>query len=244
MGERAACGVLKPDELPRAFAQFFACPSDPVTTTTTTSSDASDPNQAPPPPPPPTHAHNLLRTLYALSSTVSLLHALLTRLEIRFIGASLLIIYQGDPTGLAHAWDAVDRGLASGDGLDAVEPASADDDEDGVPSDDDEEESTRGGGKNRTRSFFRGIFHQFGAERNDGSQGFGLLDGSPPSSPHTSRPSSPTATNPAPPFTFRLIDFAHTRLADGQGPDEGVLKGLETVLGLVRGRIAQLEGGV
>src|SRR5712691_739009 len=42
------------------------------------------------------------------------------------------------------------------------------------------------------------------------------------------------------PCVVRLIDFAHTRPAPGQGPDLGVLKGLDTLLGLLDGRIAAL----
>ena len=39
------------------------------------------------------------------------------------------------------------------------------------------------------------------------------------------------------PFVVKVIDFAHTRLKPGEGPDLGVLKGLETVLALLDGRI-------
>ncbi len=49
------------------------------------------------------------------------------------------------------------------------------------------------------------------------------------------------AKKPGPPYTVKLIDFAHTRLVPGQGPDEGVLKGFDTVLSLLDGRIKQLE---
>jgi len=40
------------------------------------------------------------------------------------------------------------------------------------------------------------------------------------------------------PCVVRLIDFAHTRLKPGEGPDVGVLKGLDTILSLLDGRIA------
>ncbi|KAJ6462310.1 hypothetical protein DFH09DRAFT_1061527 [Mycena vulgaris] len=43
---------------------------------------------------------------------------------------------------------------------------------------------------------------------------------------------------PGPPCDVRLIDFAHTRFVPGQGPDEGVLLGINTVLGLLDERIA------
>jgi 1D-myo-inositol-tetrakisphosphate 5-kinase/inositol-polyphosphate multikinase len=43
------------------------------------------------------------------------------------------------------------------------------------------------------------------------------------------------------PFVVRLIDFAHTRLKPGQGADVGVLKGLDSLLGLLDGRIASIS---
>lgn len=43
------------------------------------------------------------------------------------------------------------------------------------------------------------------------------------------------------PYLVKLIDFAHTRLTPGKGFDEGVLLGIDTVLKLIDGRIAQLE---
>lgn len=42
-------------------------------------------------------------------------------------------------------------------------------------------------------------------------------------------------------FVARLIDFAHTRIALGEGPDEGVLKGIDTVLKLFDTRIGQVK---
>jgi 1D-myo-inositol-tetrakisphosphate 5-kinase/inositol-polyphosphate multikinase len=42
------------------------------------------------------------------------------------------------------------------------------------------------------------------------------------------------------PCVVRLIDFAHTRLKPGEGPDVGLLKGLDTLLSLLDGRIASL----
>ncbi|KAG5639193.1 hypothetical protein H0H81_006097 [Sphagnurus paluster] len=43
------------------------------------------------------------------------------------------------------------------------------------------------------------------------------------------------------PFCVKLVDFAHTRMAPGEGPDEGVLLGLDTMVKLLEGRIAQLS---
>ena len=44
-----------------------------------------------------------------------------------------------------------------------------------------------------------------------------------------------------PPYTVKLIDFAHTRVKPGQGPDQGVLLGLSTVQKLLDGRIEQVR---
>ncbi|KAI0062119.1 SAICAR synthase-like protein, partial [Artomyces pyxidatus] len=46
---------------------------------------------------------------------------------------------------------------------------------------------------------------------------------------------------PGPPCTVKLIDFAHTRFKPGHGPDEGVLKGIDTVLALLDGRIEEVK---
>ncbi|CAA7260949.1 unnamed protein product [Cyclocybe aegerita] len=43
-----------------------------------------------------------------------------------------------------------------------------------------------------------------------------------------------------PPFTVKLIDFAHTSVVPGKGPDEGVLLGMDTVLNLLDARLAAI----
>jgi 1D-myo-inositol-tetrakisphosphate 5-kinase/inositol-polyphosphate multikinase len=43
------------------------------------------------------------------------------------------------------------------------------------------------------------------------------------------------------PFVVKLIDFAHTHITHGQGPDEGVLQGMNKVLELIEERIDTLE---
>ena len=43
------------------------------------------------------------------------------------------------------------------------------------------------------------------------------------------------------PYLVKLIDFAHTKIVPGIGPDEGVLKGVDTVLSLLDGRIGQVQ---
>ncbi|PPQ71698.1 hypothetical protein CVT24_007895 [Panaeolus cyanescens] len=44
-----------------------------------------------------------------------------------------------------------------------------------------------------------------------------------------------------PPFVVKLIDFAHTKLVPGAGPDEGVLKGMDTVLRLLDERLKEID---
>lgn len=45
----------------------------------------------------------------------------------------------------------------------------------------------------------------------------------------------------SPVYAVKMIDFAHTRLVPGQGPDLGVLKGVDTVVQLLEGRLKELE---
>ena len=49
-------------------------------------------------------------------------------------------------------------------------------------------------------------------------------------------------TKPGPPCLVKLIDFAHTKVVPGEGPDEGVLLGMDTTLKLLDGRMAQIKG--
>ncbi|KAK0441382.1 SAICAR synthase-like protein [Armillaria borealis] len=94
-------------------------------------------------------------------------------MEMRMVGGSLLIIYEGD---LAKAEDGVKWMLEE------------EEEEEGDEDEDDDEKPKRG-----------------------------------------------------PPYTVKLIDFAHTRFVPGKGPDEGVLKGFDTVLSLLDGRLKEVE---
>lgn len=46
--------------------------------------------------------------------------------------------------------------------------------------------------------------------------------------------------HPSLPYVVKVIDFAHTRSTPGQGPDQGVLLGIDTLLRLLDGRIEQV----
>jgi len=45
---------------------------------------------------------------------------------------------------------------------------------------------------------------------------------------------------PRPSFMVKLIDFAHTTVVPGKGPDVGVLLGMDTILRLLDGRLSEL----
>ena len=147
----------------------------------------------------------LLPILRTIRRSVQELRDVMNSTELRLVGSSLLVVYEGD-------WDHAEVGVQSlanqlasvtGDEgerkeeemcedaegqVEEVEGSEVESEEDDDDGDDDEEE--------------------------DGGSGC--------------------------PCVVRLIDFAHTRLKPGQGPDPGVLKGLDTLLDLLDGRIAAL----
>ncbi|THH21461.1 hypothetical protein EW146_g104 [Bondarzewia mesenterica] len=49
---------------------------------------------------------------------------------------------------------------------------------------------------------------------------------------------------PGAPYAVRLIDFAHMRLKPGEGPDVGVLKGVDTTLQLLEGRLEEVRSAL
>lgn len=109
----------------------------------------------------------------------------------RFIGASILLVYEGDEDKLRQAFEQADAGKVRGDGGEpdvAVVDDEDSEDEVSVASDADSE-----------------------------------------------------VDEICPPITLRMIDFAHTWLVEGEGPDRGVLKGVETLEGLFEGRLKALE---
>ena len=53
-------------------------------------------------------------------------------------------------------------------------------------------------------------------------------------------PSASSSPN-KPRFNLKLIDFAHTRHLPGGGPDAGLLKGTDSVIRLLTGRLQELE---
>lgn len=44
-------------------------------------------------------------------------------------------------------------------------------------------------------------------------------------------------------YAVKLIDFAHLKVVPGEGPDQGVLKGIDTTISLLEGRFKEVETG-
>lgn len=108
--------------------------------------------------------------LRAIREEITEIREVFSSLEIRMVGASLLIIYEAD-------WTRAEESLTS-----------FSEDEDEKKDEDDESDSIR----------------------------------------------------PGPPFVVKLIDFAHTRLAPGEGPDQSVLLGMDTILKLLDVRLGEI----
>jgi 1D-myo-inositol-tetrakisphosphate 5-kinase/inositol-polyphosphate multikinase len=147
-------------------------------------------------------AHLLLRVLDILDHEISRLISTVASLEMRFIGSSVLVVYEGDESRLASAlerydiWSQLDSRF--------MVAASYPDDED----DDDEDEELNSLESSTSSE----------DDEDDGTRADARL------------------ARRCPPLSLRMIDFAHTRLVEGEGPDEGVLKGLRTLESLVRNR--------
>jgi len=56
-----------------------------------------------------------------------------------------------------------------------------------------------------------------------------------------SQPSAVAANRNLPVYAVKVIDFAHTKIQEGLGPDEGVLLGLRTTISLLEGRIKEVQ---
>ncbi|KAF9460920.1 hypothetical protein BDZ94DRAFT_1290953 [Collybia nuda] len=175
---------IKPSDLPDGIARFFPVgTSAPAEIPATPEIPSSNPVLITPATAHPTNSglprRTLLPLLRAICSDVAEIREVYASLEIRMVGGSLLIVYEGD-------WARAEEGIGK---LGMV----IDDDEDGGY---DEEEG----------------------EDDDNDDDEEQL-----------------------PYVIKLIDFAHTRLVPGEGPDKGVLKGLDTVISLLEGRIKDLE---
>ena len=152
----------------------------------------------------------LSRVLDLVDTQLEQLEAVLAKLEIRFVGGSVLIVYEADVARLEAAldrWDAKVPKFAS-DQVDA--DGEMDDDEDLGMSELSDEDSD---------------------DDNDNDNDDDDDDG---------RKEDERLARKTPPVRVKMIDFAHTWLAQGEGPDQGVLLGFKTLRGLIRARKAEI----
>ncbi|OAX34997.1 SAICAR synthase-like protein [Rhizopogon vinicolor AM-OR11-026] len=154
--------------------------------------ETSDPGMSEPHPGlPPLLLH---RVLTMLEADLEELKAALSNIEMRMIGGSILIVYEGDWVRASKAFS-----TPSGTGM-TEEEEEEDDDDDEVEVEIDE----------NGQIVLESIPDEAMDEDEDEKE--------------------------APLCSLSLIDFAHTRLTEGQGADEGVLKGIQTIIDLVRQR--------
>jgi len=146
----------------------------------------------------------LLPILKAIKRSVQGLRGVLNSIELRLVGSSLLVVYEGD-------WDHAEVGVQ----WLANRPASVTGDE-GEREEEEICEDAEGEVEEVEGS-------EVESEEDDDDDEEEEEDGGSDC-----------------PCVVRLIDFAHTRRKPGQGPDPGVLKGLDTLLDLLDGRIAAL----
>jgi 1D-myo-inositol-tetrakisphosphate 5-kinase/inositol-polyphosphate multikinase len=139
----------------------------------------------------------LVPILRSIRKSVQEIRDLLSTMELRLVGSSLLIVYEGD-------WDRAELGVQWL--AEQLASMSVEEDE----------------GREET-------YEDTEDEDIEGSEGDEESD----------EDSSDEGSES--PFVVRLIDFAHTRLKPGQGADVGVLKGLDSLLGLLDGRIASIS---
>ncbi|RSH95496.1 hypothetical protein EHS25_000588 [Saitozyma podzolica] len=246
----------QPQKLQMAMIAWQALPpstsADPATAAPPTPLSPNDPSHAqhhPHPHPHPhlhPHSHHHPHTYTAHSLPPRLLHRLLTlldarlavlesvlrTLEARFVGASVLVIYEGDPARLEDALDRWDRGeqRRESDFASALDGAlGSDEEEDGDEAFEGEAgfPDSDSGSDSESRS---DLPSESGSDSRSDSDSDDM-DGVK---------SDARVKRRCPPLTVRMIDFAHTSLAEGEGPDEGVLRGLGTLRGLVRGRMEEV----
>ncbi|TFK46382.1 SAICAR synthase-like protein [Heliocybe sulcata] len=219
---------IKPEDLPDAFRLIFPVMSSPCAMEP--SPDAT--------PDPGLPAPTLLRILLSLKTDVTQIRAAVASVEMRMVGGSLLIVYEGHPQIAETIWEVT--GGEPGEGEREREERIAV--EEGEELDDDlseEEEESEGSEEGEGDA----SFDTSRTTTTDGSVSVSVSQSavaSHSSSNLSSSLSSLSSDTPSAPYVARLIDFAHTKLTPGMGPDEGVLTGLDTVLKLLEGRIEEV----
>ncbi|TXT13577.1 hypothetical protein VHUM_00944 [Vanrija humicola] len=189
---------LTPDGLPGALVRYFPLPSDEVPHIAKPGEvDVREPYTAHALPPSLT-----ARVLLYIDEEVARIEAALSEVELRAVGMSVLIVYEGDADVLRAALDRYEAKRVSR----AAKGLAGDDDD----SDDDAH---------------LGDSDSESADSND-------------TDPYAS--ADRRAAKKAPALSVKLIDFAHTWMAKGEGPDQGVLKGIATLRALLNGRLREV----
>ncbi|KAG0696989.1 hypothetical protein DFH29DRAFT_948659 [Suillus ampliporus] len=178
---------IKKEQLLDGIEMFFPVSSAPYLTAPNPLESSGSEVSKPHPGLPPILLHRVLTTLEAdleeLKTTIS-------NIEMRMVGGSILIVYEGD-------WERASNAISAPSGTARTEE------------DEDEE-----------------------VEVEIDENGQIVLE----SIPDETTEEEEEEERQAPLCSLSLIDFAHTRLTDGAGADEGVLKGIQTMIDLVRQR--------
>ncbi|CAK9783380.1 SAICAR synthase-like protein [Cutaneotrichosporon oleaginosum] len=187
-------------DLPEGMRRFFPLPKDalPFLSDEGETGEAYTDHATPP--------RLAARLLAELDGELARLEDALGRIELRAVGASVLVVYEGDAERLAAAFERFDRRRVTL----AAKSLSQDSEEEGEESEESESEDE---------------------DEDDEDDGDGAA-------------ADARRARTCPPIVVRLIDFAHTWLEEGEGPDEGVLLGLRTLRGLVQARRAEVEAAI
>lgn len=210
---------LTPSTLPEGLSQFFRLASSTVSTSVPSSStqntipDVLEASQSQSTSATPLPPGLLHRVLLDLLTRLKELETLLQEVEFRMRGGSLLIVVEGDAEALEEALyrEEVDRVRSS-----------------------------------QRRERHREIGIMSGEIDDSDEEDVGSDDDDASSTASDDSVATSDSAGLALPHTrisldVRLIDFAHTRAALGEGPDEGVLKGVRTLQHLVVGLIDRLK---
>ncbi|WWC91454.1 uncharacterized protein L201_006400 [Kwoniella dendrophila CBS 6074] len=168
----------------------------------------------------------LVKVIENIIEEIDKLILVLNELEIRFVGGSLLIVYEGDSENLDKSLEeyekrksinALKSTLNENDKQDKRKGRSAFSEDGSVESDDEEYDDDSD-------------LDDLDDEDDDDDDLINDEDEKPKKKKINS------------PVKIKLIDFAHTWLCQGEGPDLGVLKGLNNLKGLLQGRKDEIIG--
>ncbi|GAV99730.1 SAICAR synthase-like protein [Lentinula edodes] len=177
----------------------------------------------------------LLPILRSIHTSLTHLRSIMKGVELRMVGGSLLVVWEGDEQRAREGVEWMkEREIKITERIrqEADVEGNEDDDSEYIDSDDDDEGDTSSDEDNENVSAHEPSPDGAGA----------LTDETNIASKSKSKPSSKShRRKPSAPYALSLIDFAHTRFVPGQGPDVGVLLGLDTFAKLIEGRILEVE---